>query len=198
MLKIGEFSRLTQVPAKTLRYYDEIGLFKPAQVDKFTGYRYYTIAQLPRLYRIMALKALDLTLEQIQHMLDDDLSPEEMRGMLRLKQAELNQTIADVQMRLSYVAHKIQQVEEEETFMAKYEVILKDVPELKVAITEGIAPDMARLSYTLSTMFQSVAEYLNTQAVAPVGPAFAMYLDDEMMETNIRIATAFPIADNIT
>ncbi|MCA9915116.1 MAG: MerR family DNA-binding transcriptional regulator, partial [Anaerolineae bacterium] len=43
MLTIGEFSRLTQVPAKTLRYYGQIGLFQPAQVDRFTQYRYYSM-----------------------------------------------------------------------------------------------------------------------------------------------------------
>jgi len=45
MLKIGEFSRLSQVTVKTLHYYDEIGLLTPAQVDPFTDYRYYTLDQ---------------------------------------------------------------------------------------------------------------------------------------------------------
>ena len=49
MFKIGDFSNLTRVPVRTLHYYDEIGLFKPQQVDPFTGYRYYSFEQLPRL-----------------------------------------------------------------------------------------------------------------------------------------------------
>lgn len=49
MLKISEFSRLAQVPVPTLRYYDQMGLLKPAQVDRFTEYRYYTVEQLPQL-----------------------------------------------------------------------------------------------------------------------------------------------------
>ena len=47
MLKIGEFSRLSQVTVKTLRYYDEIGLLKPSEIDRFTDYRYYSLDQLP-------------------------------------------------------------------------------------------------------------------------------------------------------
>jgi DNA-binding transcriptional MerR regulator len=62
MFKIGEFSKFSQVTVKTLRYYDQIGLLKPAEVDRFTGYRYYSVDQLPRLNRILALKDLGLSL----------------------------------------------------------------------------------------------------------------------------------------
>ncbi len=58
MFKIGDFSRLSQVTVKALRYYDELGLLKPTHVDRFTGYRYYSATQLPRLNRILALKDL--------------------------------------------------------------------------------------------------------------------------------------------
>jgi len=58
MIKIGEFSKLVQVPVATLRYYDQIGLLKPIEVDRYTGYRYYQMDQLPRLNRILALKDL--------------------------------------------------------------------------------------------------------------------------------------------
>jgi len=89
MFKIGEFSKLSQVTVKTLRYYDEIGLLKPAKVDRFTSYRYYSADQLPRLNRILALKDLGLSLAQVAQLLDGDLPPAQIRGMLRLKQAEL-------------------------------------------------------------------------------------------------------------
>ncbi|MBE9472709.1 MAG: MerR family transcriptional regulator, partial [Chloroflexi bacterium] len=73
MFKIGDFSRISQVSVKTLRYYDEIGLLKPAHVDRFTGYRYYSVDQSPRLNRILALKDLGLSLEQIARLLDGEL-----------------------------------------------------------------------------------------------------------------------------
>ena len=69
MIKIGDFSKISQVTVKTLRYYDEIGLLKPAQIDHYTGYRYYSFDQLPRLNRILALKDLGLSLEQIAQVL---------------------------------------------------------------------------------------------------------------------------------
>jgi hypothetical protein len=56
VFKIGDFSRLSLVSVKALRYYDELGLLKPARVDEFTGYRYYSASQLTRLNRILAMK----------------------------------------------------------------------------------------------------------------------------------------------
>ena len=92
MIKIGEFSKLVQVPV-TLRYYDQVGLLKPVEVDRFTGYRYYSAEQLPRLHRILALKGLGFSLEQIGGVLAEGLSPEQMRGMLRLRHAQISQQL---------------------------------------------------------------------------------------------------------
>ena len=61
MLKIGEFSRLSQVTIKTLHHYDELGLIKPAHTDPISNYRFYTVEQLPRIHRIMALKEMGLS-----------------------------------------------------------------------------------------------------------------------------------------
>ena len=78
MLKIGDFSKFSRVSIKTLRYYDEIGLLKPAEVDKFTGYRYYSVDQLSRLNRIMGLKDLGLSLEEINQLLAGNPSAEKV------------------------------------------------------------------------------------------------------------------------
>src|SRR6185437_15238686 len=81
MLKIGEFSRLSQVTVKTLHHYDEMGLLKPSLTDPFTSYRYYTLDQLPRLHTIMALKELGLSLDEIAQLLSEELSADQIRGM---------------------------------------------------------------------------------------------------------------------
>jgi DNA-binding transcriptional MerR regulator len=65
VLKIGEFSTLTQVSIKTLRHYDELGLLKPVRIDPESGYRYYSASQLPRLHRILALKDLGFPLHRV-------------------------------------------------------------------------------------------------------------------------------------
>ena len=85
-LKIGNFARVGQVSVQTLRHYDDLGLLKPMEVDSLSGYRYYVLDQLPRLNRILALKDLGFSLEQVAHMLEDDLSPAVLRDLLRIKQ----------------------------------------------------------------------------------------------------------------
>jgi len=85
MFRIGDFSKISQVPISQLRYYDEIGLFQPAEIDRKTGYRYYNATQLPKLNRIIALKELGLSLDQVGPMIQDDVVVDEIRGMLALK-----------------------------------------------------------------------------------------------------------------
>jgi DNA-binding transcriptional MerR regulator len=79
MFTVGEFSRLAHVSKRLLRYYDEIGLLTPMRIDSLTGFRYYSAEQMPRLNRILALKDLGLSLDQIQRMLNDQISTEEMQ-----------------------------------------------------------------------------------------------------------------------
>ena len=92
MFSIGEFARLGAVSIRTLRLYDEIGLLPPAGVDPVTGYRSYSAKQLRQLNRIVALKDLGLTLGQIRRLLDG-ITVDELRGMLLLRQAQLEREL---------------------------------------------------------------------------------------------------------
>lgn len=131
MLKIGEFAQLSQVTVKTLHHYDDMGLIKPAQIDSATSYRYYTIEQLPRIHRIMALKELGLSLEQIGVMLDEELPTEQIRGMLRLKQAEIQQQVQETQKQLSMVEFRLRMIEAEVNFPV-LDVVIKQLEPLHV------------------------------------------------------------------
>jgi DNA-binding transcriptional MerR regulator len=195
MLRISEFSRLTRIPAKTLRYYDDIGLFCPAQVDKFTGYRYYSVNQLARLNRILALKELGLSLEQVKDMLDNNLTPEQIRGMLMLKQAELQQQIQQEQMRLLYVENKLKQIEEE-GLMSDYEVVIKSVAPVHAATIRATTPDMAHIGQTLDRAFDTLMTYIGEhgkQSDKPEECGITLYLDPEMPDKDILLEAALGI-----
>src|SRR5215813_6701695 len=107
MFTVGEFSQLAQVSKRLLRYYDEIGLLKPVRIDKFTGYRYYSAEQLPPLNRILALKELGLSLDQIRRMLSDKVSADEIQGMLLLKKAEAEQQLQEEQQRIRSIESRL-------------------------------------------------------------------------------------------
>ncbi|NWF69952.1 MAG: MerR family transcriptional regulator [Chloroflexi bacterium] len=196
MLKISEFSRLTQVPAKTLRYYDELGLFSPAHSDPFTGYRYYSVEQLPRLNRILALKGLGLSLEQIAQLLRDDLPAQELREMLRAKEAETRQRLAEEHRRLQQVAARLRQIEDEGR-VSDYEIVLKPVPPLRVISLRQIVPDLSQIAAALALMFPRLEGHVAAQRAGPAAPALILYHDSEFHEQNIDIEAALPISGEI-
>jgi effector-binding domain-containing protein len=188
VFKIGEFSRFSQVTVKTLRYYDEIGLLKPAEVDRFTGYRYYSASQLPRLNRILALKDLGFSLDQVAQLLDEDLSPDQIRGILRLKQIEIQGQMQEEQARLARVEWRLKQIEQEEA-MPTQEVVIKQIPAQSVASVRDTVPIAG-----ISQLFGEIFAYLGQRRVSPVGPPIGIYYDEEFREEAVDIEIAVPVA----
>ncbi|MGH1362865.1 MAG: MerR family transcriptional regulator [Calditrichia bacterium] len=127
MFKIGEFSQIAQVSDNLLRHYDAIDLFKPVQVDEWTGYRYYSASQLPQLNRILALKDLGLSLEEARQVLENDISTSEMRHLLTNQKLQSEQLIQAEKMRLHRVEARLLQIEAEGS-LENLEIIVKHVP----------------------------------------------------------------------
>ena len=111
MFRIGEFSRIARVSARLLRYYDELGLLKPGVVDPASGYRYYTSSQLQRLNRILVLRDLGLTLEQIGGVIDQSASADQLRAMLELRRADAERALAEEATRLRQIEARIAQLD---------------------------------------------------------------------------------------
>lgn len=126
MFRIGEFAQIAQVSSRQLRFYDQLGLLQPAHIDQQTGYRYYTVRQLPRLNSILALKELGLSLEQIGPLLQKDLSPAELRSMLLLKRAQLERSLQEEEARLRHVESRIAQIDREGKAEG-FDVLMKSV-----------------------------------------------------------------------
>src|SRR5690606_2420971 len=104
-----------QVSKRLLRYYDEIGLLKPNFTDPSTGYRYYSAAQMTDLNRILALKDLGLSLDQIQRMLSDQVSTDEMHGMLLMKKVEIEQQRQIELQRIRKIESRLQSIRSAES-----------------------------------------------------------------------------------
>jgi DNA-binding transcriptional MerR regulator len=193
MFKIGEFARLTQVSAKALRLYDEMGLLKPARVDQFTDYRYYSADQLPRLHRIIALRELGFTLEQIKPLLVENISAEQIKGMLMLKRAEAEQGIRAEQERLLRIEAQLHLIEMEGK-MSNYEVILKQVAAERVAGVKGIVPSFdPGDTPIIGQSFEKVAAFIGKRGVHP-GAAIAVYHFTGNM-TDVPFETTYGIGD---
>jgi DNA-binding transcriptional MerR regulator len=176
MYTIGDLARLGRVSVRMLRHYDAIGLLPPAAVDDATGYRYYVAGQLARLNRIVALKDLGFSLEQVRSVLDEKIGTEEMRGMLRLRRAELAGQIAADTERLAQVEVRLRIIEEE-GIMPPDDIHVKSIPALRVAeLSAGAASfEPEAITPVIGPLYDRLLQALGRAGVAPAGPGVAYY-----------------------
>jgi DNA-binding transcriptional MerR regulator len=189
MFKIGEFSRLSRVSVRMLRHYDQLGLFKPSQTDSFTNYRYYSADQLPHLNRILALRDLGFSLEQITGMLDEDLSTDQLLGMLKIKRGEVEQQMHLEQQKLAWLEVRIRQMSESPKHGA-YDVILRDTESELVATYRAVAADDDCIQQMFDSVEMYVAQYDQARADKP---PFTIYYDDEYREKDVDAEVAVPL-----
>lgn len=139
MFRIGDFSRLSQVSVKTLRFYDEVGLLKPTFVDASTGYRYYSANLLPRLNRILVLKDLGFSLDEITPLLAGEMPVSVVQELLLFKRAELKNNIGREQARLAQVEMWLGKMEQEGR-VPDYEIVLRRIaPQLVASVRQSLA-----------------------------------------------------------
>lgn len=198
MFKIGDFSRLAQVSVRMLRHYDKLGLLTPSYTDRFTGYRYYTVDQLARLNRILALNGLGLTLQEIADLLGDgnDVPVDQLRGMLVLRRKELERELADKRWQLASVEARLQQIEQEND-PDPYEVVVKSLEPLPVASLRLVAPTVQEVGYYCNTLYGQLYRRLREHGIEPTAPEVTFYHNDEYTDTDIdmEVATAIGAAD---
>lgn len=193
MFSIGDFASHGRVSARMLRHYDAIGLLRPARVDPATGYRSYAAAQLARLNRVVALKELGFTLVDVQSIVDDEVSPEELRGMLRLRRAELRTRIDADAARLRQVEARLRIIEREGT-MPTEDIQLKSLPAARMAFRSGVAGgfDPADIGPVIQPLYPLLCEALDRAGVTPTGPSLAWYADAP--DGGVLVSAGLPVA----
>jgi DNA-binding transcriptional MerR regulator len=179
MFSIGDFAKLGRVSVRMLRHYDAIGLLIPAVVDPCTGYRFYNAEQLRRLNRVIALKDLGFTLQQVQAILDDKVDVVELRGMLRLRRAQLEAQMTADAARLTGVAARLRMIEKE-GHMNTEDVVLKDVAAIRVAELAATAPGYGpeHITPVIGPLYPELFRRLDAAGITPTGPAIAYYEPD--------------------
>ncbi len=176
VIRIGSFARIAQVSTRALRLYDKLGLLKPAQVDPSSDYRYYSIEQLPRLNRILALKDLGFSLDQIAEVLRSDLSAEQLRGMLTMKRAEVERRVAAEQAQLARIAARLRQIEQEDALDA-YEVVVKRIEPQWLAAVSGVISDYITSEPTFIQLFAELDAFLAHSGVRNIGPRLGLFYE---------------------
>lgn len=196
MLSIGEFAKHGGVSVRMLRHYDSIGLLRPARTDPFTGHRHYEAAQLARLNRVIALKDLGFNLEQVAAVLDERVSATELRGMLRLRRAELAEAATAAETRLAQVEARLRIIESEGT-MPTEDVVTKPLPAVHLAELTGTAATFvpADIGPVIGPLFEQLCQRLEAAHTTPVGPGHARY--EEAPDGGILVHAAMPVPADV-
>jgi DNA-binding transcriptional MerR regulator len=195
MLSIGEFARLAQISPRMLRHYDEIGLLRPERIDPHSGYRLYAANQLSRLHRLLALRDLGFTLEQVGELLvGDDPPVEQLRGMLRLRRSQIEQHVADEQARLRRVEAHLR-ILEGSIVMSTLDVVVKTTDPVRIAERFGVA---AGFGDHLKPLFeQLVREVLDHLAMSGAHPGImvAWYEEPDDDDGSVVLHVGFDVGD---
>ena len=193
MYQIGEFSRITRVTIDTLRHYDALGLLKPEKVDPSTGYRYYSARQLTALNRILALKEVGLSLDEIARILKPDgtVSNRELREMLKDQLIRVEQEAQAVQLRRERILARLSYLNLEDN-MPEYEVTLKPVEQLTVAAIRETVPALEDMPERCSQIFDTIEGWLRANRL-PLGPSMSIYYNEGITRENIDTECLFII-----
>jgi DNA-binding transcriptional MerR regulator len=181
MFKIGDFSKLTRVSIRMLRYYDEVGLFKPAKIDDFTGYRYYSAKQISDINLIVALRDMGFNVADIAVLLEEK-SEEKLEGILKVKSEEIRNNIKAEEIRLEKINSAIKDMKKERVNMS-YNVTLKSIPSYKVISLRDTIP-----AYNAEGMLWGrLSEYLMSKNIPCNEVAYATYHDEGYKEGEVDV-----------
>lgn len=182
MYSIGEFSRINRITPRTLRHYDSLGLLKPARIDSWTGYRYYDASQLPLIRRILNLKDLGLSLDDIQLILKDD---NHLISLMKQREVELELSIKNDRKRLLKLREFIGNSEGVLKMEKEISVEIKELPEVIVASMREKVPGYD--SYF--SVVPKMGEYMESVGAVCREPAycFNIYHDGEYRESDIDV-----------
>jgi len=194
MFSIGEFARHGRVSIRMLRHYDAIGLLRPASVDAASGYRFYQASQLAELNRIIALKDLGFTLQQVQAILAEQVSAAELRGMLKLRRAEIFDRIEAETARLARVEARLLTIEDEARVPVDG-VVIKRLAPVRVAELTGTAAgyEPEAITPVIQPLYCDLFQQLASVGVSPAGPALAYYEDTATGDDAIVVHAAVPV-----
>jgi DNA-binding transcriptional MerR regulator len=194
VFSIGEFARHGRVSVRMLRHYDAIGLLRPAVVDPDSGYRFYQAAQLAELNRIIALKDLGFTLQQVQAIAAEKVSAAELRGMLKLRRAEIHAQIEAEQARLTRIEARLATIEDEARVPADG-VVIKRLAAVRVAELTGVAVSYEPECITpvIGPLYQELWQRIASTGISPAGPALAWYEDAPDGEGAVMVHAAVPV-----
>jgi DNA-binding transcriptional MerR regulator len=166
-----------------LRYYDKMGLLKPAHVDQFTGYRNYSVEQIPILQKIVMLRDLGYSVSEIAVAInnwnDDFLSTN-----LKAKRMEILETIKQEEAKLAGIDAAIAGIGNNE-IARQYNFTIKQIPGYPVISLRRVIPDY----FYEGKLWEEIFAYIEESRIETVSNAdnFAIYYDEGYQEADVDV-----------
>lgn len=180
MFKIGEFAKLNRVTIAALRHYDVLNLLKPVKTDDLTGYRYYSALQMPTLNRILRLKDMGFSLEEILLIVKENKGKETLKELLTLKQTQVQDNINREKERLNMLKGYMEYLDQEGITM-EYDVIFKKTEEIRVAGLRDIIPNYPEQGH----LWEELVGYIEDNHGKIVPPCMVIYYDNKNIENAV-------------
>lgn len=190
MLKIGDFSRLSRVSVRMLRYYDEADLLHPVKVDQFTGYRYYHEQQLLTIGKISALRDMGFGVAAIKELLSNEGDLTELERLFTVQKAQLLEQAEEVNNRIRLLSSALEYLRKDEKM--NYDCVIKTLPERYVASVRRIIPKYEEEGLLWHTLFSETAD----QKLNICAPSMAILHDREYKESDVDVEVQLPVAGN--
>lgn len=201
MLTIGEFSNICKVSAKTLRYYAEIGLILPNEINPKNGYRYYSIDQLEKMLLINRLKEYHFSLEEIKTILEsEELLDETLFTALNKKKKEITMQVQKFENTLKQINSDILNLSQGKSIMSYLENIdvqLVEVPKMYLlSIRKNVLECEFAEEYSIcfGKLFQEIEEKKLTETAPPM----VLFHSDEYSPFGLDTEFAIPIKEYVT
>ena len=197
MLKIGEFSKIVRVSARMLRYYEENGLLKPVEIDRFTGYRMYSMEQISELRRITELRDAGFGVEEIAETLPRLDDVEYMREILEKKRGQICETIAEEQDKLERIAEMSRRIINnitKENNMFIDEVELKKLESVKVLALLVNVPDQFDINKE-QDLWKGMRKYIKENNMECGEGGYTEYINNANYGTQVLIGIPVNISD---
>lgn len=201
LLSIGEFSKICEVSRKTLRYYDEIGLIKPDEINPENGYRYYSIGQLKKMLFINRLKSYHFSLEEIKAMLElkEDQSEEKLCLALSAKRKEIQEKLNAFEYTLKKMSNDISNLEKGIPIMSylnDIDVQLVETQTMNIFYTrQMMTSDECAMGYGM--YFSRLYEKIVIEKLTLLGTPMTIYHSLEYNPTGYDIEFAIPIVEAV-
>lgn len=185
LYKIGMFANMNRVTIKTLRYYDEQNLIKPVYVDEKNGYRYYEASQIADLHRILALRGMGFSIEDIRRIING----EEEKKLLQEKKQEILKQIAALTAKLAEVESYLNK----DDVALALPVLIKKLPKVEVCTMEKKIQSYDALFDMMPEMGEEM-EKLECVCAEPEY-CFVQYLEPGYKENDILVETCQAVTE---